>query len=106
MIRNGWIFLAAAVAAFAQAQPALEGDWHGTLSAGGGSLRLALHIEKASDGLYSGRLNSLDQGAVLPLDTVTLKGDQVRFEIKAVGGSFEGTLAASTLKGTWTQGAP
>jgi len=106
MLRSGVVFILAALAAFAQAPVVLEGDWQGTLSAGGGSLRLALHIEKASDGLYLGKMNSLDQGAVLPFDSVQLKGDQVRFEIKSVAGTFEGTIAGDQLKGTWNQGMP
>ncbi len=106
MLRNSVIFVFAALPIFAQAPAVLEGDWSGTLAAGGASLRLALLIEKASDGLYSGRLNSLDQGAVLPMDSVELKGDKVSFAIKAVSGSFEGTLSGDKLKGTWTQGMP
>lgn len=106
MIRYGVLLLAAAVAAFGQTAPALEGDWHGTLAAGSASLRLGLHIEKASDGLFLGKLNSLDQGAVLPLDSIERKGDRVTFTIKAVGGSFDGTLTGDKLKGTWTQGGP
>jgi murein DD-endopeptidase MepM/ murein hydrolase activator NlpD len=106
MVRIGMVLALAALPAFAQAPAVLEGDWSGALSAGGATLHLALHIDKASDGLYSGKLNSLDQGAVLPLDSVQLTGDKVSFQIKAVSGSFEGALSGDKLKGTWTQGMP
>src|ERR1700757_5109581 len=99
MLRNRVLLLAAAVSAFSQTAPVLEGDWHGTVSAGGASLRLALHIEKAPDGLYLGRLDSLDQGSVLPIDSLQRAGDRVTFTIKAVNGSFQGTLAADKLTG-------
>ena len=105
MIRYA-LMLVAVTVTFGQSQPSLEGDWRGALSAGGSILHLALHVDKASDGLYIGRLNSIDQGAVLPLDTLQLKGDHVTFTITQVGGSFEGTLSGDKLKGTWTQGMP
>ncbi|HWC96743.1 MAG TPA: M23 family metallopeptidase [Candidatus Sulfopaludibacter sp.] len=103
MLRNGLAFLLLALPAFGQV---LEGDWRGALSAGGNSLRLTLHIEKASDGLYSGRLNSLDQGSVLPLDGIELKGDKVKLDVKAVSGKYEATLSGDKMVGTWTQGMP
>jgi murein DD-endopeptidase len=106
MLRRTLIVLLAALPALAQTPSVLEGDWRGTLKAGDAALHLSLHIEKASDGLYSGSMNSLDQGAVLPFDSVTLKGDKVRFEIKSVSGLFDGTLAGDKLSGTWNQGAP
>jgi murein DD-endopeptidase MepM/ murein hydrolase activator NlpD len=104
-MRYGLIVMLSALPAFAQG-PALEGDWHGVLAAGGATLRLALHIEKAPDGLYSGNLNSLDQGAVLPFDKVELKADKVRFEIKQINGTFDGTLAGDKMTGTWNQVQP
>ncbi len=68
MLRTGILLLFGALAALTQGQPKLEGDWSGTLFAGSARLRLSLNIEKAPDGLYTGKLNSLDQGAVLPFD--------------------------------------
>lgn len=106
MLRTGILLLLGTLAVLAQGQPKLEGDWSGTLFAGSAKLRLSLHIEKAPDGLYTGKLNSLDQGAVLPFDVVDLRGDQVRFEIKAAQAHYEGTLAGDKITGTWTQGVP
>src|SRR5262249_22781878 len=50
----------------------LEGSWQGTLDAGGQKLRLALTISKSADGVYSGKLDSLDQGSTIPIDTITI----------------------------------
>jgi murein DD-endopeptidase len=106
MLRNRIALAVMALGAFAQTPPALEGDWSGTLHAGGSSLRLTLHVTRAFDGVYSGVLNSLDQGSVLPLDAIQFQGSRCTFQIKAVNGSFDGTLAGDKLKGTWSQGVP
>lgn len=83
----------------------LEGTWNGTLEVGSVRLHLILTISKASDGAYAGRLNSKDQGAILPMNDITLTGDVVRFEVRPVGGVYEGTLSKdlNEINGTWTQ---
>ncbi len=106
MFRSAIVFILAAGWAFAQVPAALEGDWNGTLVAGAAKLRLTLHIQKAFDGTYSGKLDSLDQGSVLPLDAIEVKGSSVRLTVKSVNGTFEGTLTGDQLKGTWSQGVP
>jgi len=40
----------------------LAGDWMGTLGSGTEKLRLKLHVIKTYDGLYIGKLLSIDQG--------------------------------------------
>lgn len=87
-------------------QKGLEGAWQGTLDAGNAKLRLILTVTKTASGAYEGVLNSLDQGATLPIDEITVKENAVRFEIKAVGGIFEGKLNAdrTELAGNWMQG--
>jgi len=100
------IALVTAIAA-AQAPATFEGDWQGSLSAGPNTLRLLFHIAKGSDGLYLGELESLDQGVATPIDRVQVTGQTVRFELRRVNGTFEGTLGADgRIKGTWTQGTP
>jgi murein DD-endopeptidase MepM/ murein hydrolase activator NlpD len=83
----------------------LEGTWQGTLDAGE-KLRLVLTVSKASDGAYSGKIDSLDQGASIPIEVITVKGDLVNLELKTVGAAFEGTLNAdrSELTGKFSQG--
>lgn len=93
--------------AFAQT-PAkgLEGSWNGTLDAGGTPLRLLVTVTKSDAGTYAGKFESLDQGATLPFDTVTLNGDDVRLEIKSAGIVYEGVLnkERTELVGKFTQG--
>ena len=83
-----------------------EGSWQGTLESGGTKLRLALTITKSDAGVYAGKLDSLDQGATIPIDTITVNGDALRLEIKSLAIVFEGALnkERTELTGTFTQG--
>ena len=65
-----------------------EGSWQGTLEAGGQKLRLVVTVTKSDAGTYAGKLDSLDQGATIPIDTITVNGDAVRLEIKSAGDRF------------------
>ncbi len=93
--------------AFGQARTnGLEGSWQGTLEAGGAKLRLVLNLTKSEAGTYSGKLDSLDQGATIPIDRITVNNDAVRLEMKSVEALFEGILnkERTELTGTFTQG--
>ncbi|HLY17195.1 MAG TPA: M23 family metallopeptidase [Bryobacteraceae bacterium] len=81
------------------------GRWKGELGEGAEKLHIVLTITKLAGGEFSGQLVSVDQNATLPMEKVTLKGDAVRFEVKAVGGLYEGTLnvTRNEFAGTWTQ---
>ena len=83
----------------------LEGVWQGTLDAGE-KLRLVLTVSKSADGSFSGKVDSLDQGASIPIEVIAVNGDSVRLELKTVGGVFEGKLSAdgSELTGNFSQG--
>ncbi len=84
----------------------IEGDWEGTLDAGAAKLRLVLHVVR-KDGVLSATLDSPDQGATgLPIDSITLSSASVRFEMKSLGGLYEGQLAKddSQIEGKWMQG--
>jgi murein DD-endopeptidase len=83
----------------------LAGTWRGALGEGAGKLRVVLTIAKLAGGEFSGQLLSVDQGATLPMENITQTGDAVRFEVKAVGGLYEGTInpARSAVEGTWIQ---
>jgi dienelactone hydrolase/sRNA-binding carbon storage regulator CsrA len=82
------------------------GSWQGTLEAGGAKLRVVVTVTKSDAGVYAGKLESLDQGATIPIDTITVKGDAVRFEINSPAIVFEGTInkERTELTGTFTQG--
>ncbi|MGB6485144.1 MAG: M23 family metallopeptidase [Candidatus Acidiferrales bacterium] len=90
-----------------QSTPAVDisGSWTGALGTGQSQLHLVVTFTKLSAGEYSGQLNSVDQGAVLPLSAVSAQGQKVRFEITQIGGVYEGTLSDDhkQIRGTWTQ---
>ncbi len=83
----------------------IDGDWLGTLDTGMGKLRLLLHITNTEDGLTA-TMDSLDQGANgIPVNSITRTGAELKFEMKSIGGNYDGTIAADlgTISGTWTQ---
>src|SRR5215471_16302890 len=84
----------------------LEGSWQGTLEAGGQKLRLVLTVTKSDAGAYTAKLDSLDQGATIPIDEIKVTGDAVRWEVKSPAIVFEGTLnkERTELAGNFSQG--
>ena len=83
----------------------LEGSWQGTLEAGGTKLRLILTVTKSDADAYAAKLESVDQGASIPVDTITVNIDAVRMEMKPVEAVFEGVLnkERTELTGKFTQ---
>jgi hypothetical protein len=99
-----------------QQAPTLAGIWYGVLPppfrhksrvVGRVNQRLPLVLEVAiaSDGLYSGRVNSLKQGNVIEMTEIVVAGPAVQWRQPSVTGSYEGALDAdgTTLHGTWKQ---
>ena len=85
----------------------LAGAWQGELDAGA-KLRLVLKVAQAANGSLTSTLDSLDQAATnMPVDSITLDGAKVRFEMKRIGAVYEGTLSAdkNEIVGEWKQGA-
>ena len=105
------LFSLLSVIAFAgsQEQPGQvkpDGDWKGTLNAGGTRLDLLLHVTQ-KDGALIATLDSPDQGATgLLIDSITVTGKSLRFEMKSLGATYEGTLNAdsSQIEGEFSQG--
>jgi len=87
-------------------QKTLRARGRGTLEAGGTKLRLLVTVTKSDTGVYAGKLDSLDQGATVAIDTITVNGDAVRWEIKSPAVAFEGVLnkERTELTGKFTQG--
>ena len=87
-----------------QSSPAadISGSWTGVL---GDQLHLVITFTKLGNGDYAGQVNSVDQGAVLPMNTISIQGEKIRFEITQIGGVYEGTLSTDQkqINGTWTQ---
>jgi uncharacterized protein len=83
----------------------IDGDWLGTLDTGMGRLRIALHITNTDQGLTA-TMDSLDQNAKgMPVTSISRTGSSLKFEMKAIGGAYDGTISAdrATFSGTWTQ---
>ena len=83
-----------------------EGSWQGTLEAAGTKLRIALTVTKSDAGVYAGKFDSLDQGATIPIDAITVTDDAVKLDMKSAGILYEGVLnkERTELAGTFTQG--
>jgi hypothetical protein len=56
----------------------VTGEWLGALDVGSVKLRLALHVEKKSDGGLGAVLDSIDQQAKIPVDTAVFEGRTLR----------------------------
>lgn len=83
----------------------IDGDWLGTLDTGLSRLRLVLHISNTDQGLTA-TMDSLDQNAKgIPVTTIARDGSSLKFDMKAIGGAFDGTISAdlAAFNGTWTQ---
>jgi hypothetical protein len=86
----------------AQAQD-VTGDWQGSLATGAGVVRIVLHITK-SDGTLKATMDSPDQGAVgMPVDSITLDGNKLKFVTSAVKGTYEGAIKKDGITGNWLQ---
>lgn len=98
------LLVAAVVAPAApQEAAALAGVWEGRINVAGQSIRVVFRV--AEDG--STTMDSPDQGAFgIAADRPVLEGGTVRIGVPAVGGRFEGALAADgrTLSGALVQG--
>lgn len=101
-----WVLVVVLRLVSLQAQsPSPVGTWVGTLDAGV-KLRLVVRIAAGADGSLIGKLDSPDQSALgIAIDSVTLKDKALRFELKVIGGVFEGTLdeAGTEISGHWSQ---
>ncbi|MBI3838000.1 MAG: alpha/beta fold hydrolase [Planctomycetia bacterium] len=87
----------------------IDGVWQGVLKASGVELRLVFRVAKDEQGQLTASMDSPDQGAKgIRIDTATLAGDDVRFEVKRIKGAFEGKLSADgrEIKGQWKQLGP
>jgi len=86
-----WLLILSWVA-LGQTSKGLEGTWNGTLDAGGTQLRIVITVTRSDSGGYAGKFESVDQGATVQFDSVTLDGDKARFEVKSAGILYEALL--------------
>jgi len=94
--------------AVAAGTPDPLGDWIGTINTPQGDMRLKLSIEKGPDQLLAASLESVDQapGQKIPVTTVSVEGDMLKFTSRPIGASFEGKWSEGNQawEGTWNQG--
>ncbi len=84
----------------------ISGNWDSVLKLGDIKLRLVLKISDGPNGQLQAVLDSPDQGASdLEVNTITLQGNVLRFEMTRLQIAYEGTLnpGASEIVGTFTQ---
>ena len=82
------------------------GDWEGMIDAGGGSLRVIVHISQAADGILTGSLDSPDQDATgIAINLVSYREPDLHFAIERIGSSFDGKMIHdnSEITGEWKQ---
>jgi len=97
--------------AYSQQESILKYDsiWEGKLNINANiSLKVILKTIKKDDGTLSGFLDSPDQGAKdIPASSISLTSDSLKFEIKAIGASYEGVIIKDSMlaKGTFKQGS-
>lgn len=92
---------------FGQNASDIEGNWKGTLDAGGAKLTFVLKITKDTDD-YAAKLDIIEQNAKdLPIDSLTLNDKTVKFSIAKFGFGYEGTFSEKNdeINGTFKQGA-
>lgn len=81
--------------------------WEGTIDTGNDELRLRFEISFSSEGEFSGKLISIDQGNTeVPLTGMTVNNGMVSMQFKSAGASFNGKfnpLKKETV-GAWKQG--
>ena len=91
--------------AFGQAS-SISGNWDSVLKIGDVKLRLVLKVTDGPNGQLQAVMDSPDQGASdLEVNSITLQGNMLRFEMKKLQISYEGALnpGGSEIVGTFTQ---
>jgi hypothetical protein len=81
------------------------GAWEGVLGTGDNQLRLELKLAPAADGTGAGTLASVGAASPqIPITTITQTGNRLDFDVRAIGGTYSGTLGQNgTISGDWTQ---
>ena len=78
------------------------GDWSGTLSFPGASLRLIFHITESDNG-YSTTIESVDQGnSMIPADMI-IDGDSITFIVESLNVEYVATISGNQIVGEFTQ---
>jgi hypothetical protein len=82
----------------------VAGDWEGSITAQGESLKVVFHI-KYEDEKLSATMDSPDQNAFgLKVDEVSFTEGVLKMKSNQVQGNYEGTLNNKIVEGKWSQG--
>jgi hypothetical protein len=83
-----------------------EGVWEGAIEVNGNTVRVGLKLSAGADGKASATMIAISQGnQEFPADTVTIQGKELQVQVRAIGGSYKGTLGAGgEIAGEWSQG--
>lgn len=85
----------------------IAGVWHGSIEVlNDAPLRLALHIARGGSGGIKATIDSIDEGGMdLPIDSITATDSTMKFEMRSLGGTYEGKIAAAgaSIMGSWSQ---
>ena len=82
------------------------GNWQGKIVTKDGNYKLAVHIWPGKNGAFIGTLDSLDEEVnSMQLDTVYLKGNNLRFTVPSIQGTYAARLNPnnSAMEGIWKQ---
>ena len=80
------------------------GNWEGTITAPGVSLKIVFHIVN-SEGKLSATMDSPDQDTYgLKMDEVVFANNKIKMTIQQYGGQYEGELKDDKFVGKWSQG--
>jgi len=86
----------------------LEGPWSAALNttySNGIPQRIVLNLVNEPDGTATGSIINSGDGLEIPIGAITMKGSTLTLDLKAVGGSFSGTVNAdgTELVGSFEQ---
>lgn len=97
--------LLSAITLHASAQNKLAGNWQGSISAGGKTVRIVMHVTEAG-GKLSATMDSPDQGVTgIPCAGIKLSADTVRVDMSNIGVTYDGLLKDdNNITGAWHQG--
>jgi uncharacterized protein (TIGR03435 family) len=100
-----WIIAFAALPGSSLLAQDVTGDWQGTLQAGQ-ALRTVIKITKTDPGGLKAVMYIIDQGAQIPVSSVTFQGSTLKMAVTMMEGSYEGTLSAdgNSITGNMTLG--
>jgi len=104
--RRSWTDATQAKYVYSARDAAFLGTWTGSLTQAGSTNEVVLHLV-SRDGTLVATLDSPKQGvAGIPVPTVSVAGDELRFGLGAFGVSYRGVLVSdrTAIAGEWTQG--